>query len=63
MGWEVLWKVGTGQEVLPGIRDWSGDPARDLVWVGRSYGKSERGGEVLRKVWDGLRNLPEVRDG
>ena len=44
---------GTGQEVLLGVWDWSGDAPKGLGRLGRSFGRSETCGEVLRKVWDG----------
>ena len=47
-----------GREVLPGFQHWLGDHPKGLRRVGRSFRRSEMGGEVLQKVWDGSGNRP-----
>ena len=38
----------------PGVYDWSEDPFRDLGRVEGYFRRSQMGGEVIQKIWDGL---------
>ena len=55
--------IGSGQVVLPDVREWSGGPPGCLGVVGRPSQMSGSGRESLPDVWGGREALPDVWGG